>query len=88
MSNLPYDINNATSIHHTSGRRTAKAWPALSPFDGLWRMSDRTEAVDAGRLIAATAEAARLSVPHVDKDSDLIAGVAGQPVERLAHTEG
>ena len=35
-------------------------------------------------LIAATAEAARLTVLHVDKDFDLIAGVTGQPVERLA----
>lgn len=35
-------------------------------------------------LIAATAEEARLTVLHVDKDFDLIAGVTGQPVERLA----
>ena len=35
-------------------------------------------------LIAATAEAARLTVLHVDKDFDLIAEVTGQPVERLA----
>ena len=35
-------------------------------------------------LIAATAEAAKLTVLHVDKDFDLIAGVTGQPVERLA----
>ena len=35
-------------------------------------------------LIAATAEAARLTVRHIDKDFDLIAGVTGQPVERLA----
>lgn len=35
-------------------------------------------------LIAATAEAAKLAVLHVDKDFDLIARVTGQPVERLA----
>ena len=35
-------------------------------------------------LIAATAEAARLTVLHVDKDFDLIAEITGQPVERLA----
>jgi predicted nucleic acid-binding protein len=35
-------------------------------------------------LVAATAELARLTVLHVDKDFDLIAGVTGQPVERLA----
>ncbi|MDE0163057.1 MAG: PIN domain nuclease [Acidimicrobiaceae bacterium] len=35
-------------------------------------------------LVAATAEAASLTVLHVDKDFDLIAGVTGQPVERLA----
>ena len=35
-------------------------------------------------LIAATAEEARLTVLHVDKDFELIAGVTGQPVERLA----
>lgn len=34
-------------------------------------------------LIAATAEAAGLSVLHVDKDYELIAEVTGQPVERL-----
>lgn len=39
-------------------------------------------------LIAATAEVSRLTVLHVDKDFDLIAGVTGQPVERLAHTGG
>jgi predicted nucleic acid-binding protein len=35
-------------------------------------------------LTAATAEVARLTVLHVDKDFELIAGVTGQPVERLA----
>lgn len=34
-------------------------------------------------LIAATAEAAQLTVLHVDKDYELIAEVTGQPVERL-----
>lgn len=34
-------------------------------------------------LIAATAELSGLSVLHIDKDFDLIAGVTGQPVERL-----
>ena len=35
-------------------------------------------------LVAATAELARLSVVHLDKDFDLIADVTGQPTERLA----
>ena len=35
-------------------------------------------------LIAATAELADLTVLHVDKDSDLIAEITGQSVERLA----
>ena len=34
-------------------------------------------------LVAAAAEQARLTVLHVDSDFDLIAGVTGQPVERL-----
>ena len=34
-------------------------------------------------LIAATAELARLTVLHVDKDFDLIAAITDQPVERL-----
>jgi predicted nucleic acid-binding protein len=34
-------------------------------------------------LIAATAETARLTVLHHDKDFELIAEVTGQPVERL-----
>lgn len=34
-------------------------------------------------LVAATAELADLTVLHVDKDFELIAGVTGQPVERL-----
>ena len=34
-------------------------------------------------FVAATAEAAGLTVLHVDKDFDLIAEVTGQPVERL-----
>jgi predicted nucleic acid-binding protein len=35
-------------------------------------------------LIAATAELAGLTVLHIDRDFDLIAGVTGQAVERLA----
>jgi predicted nucleic acid-binding protein len=34
-------------------------------------------------LIAATAELARLTVLHVDKNFELIAEITGQPVERL-----
>ncbi len=34
-------------------------------------------------LIAAAAELAQLTVLHIDKDYDLIAGITGQPVERL-----
>jgi len=34
-------------------------------------------------LIAATAELAGLAVLHMDKDFDLIAGISGQPAERL-----
>lgn len=34
-------------------------------------------------LVAATAELADLTVLHVDKDFDLIAGLTSQPVERL-----
>jgi predicted nucleic acid-binding protein len=35
-------------------------------------------------LVAATAELARLSVLHVDRDFELIAEVTDQPIERLA----
>ncbi len=35
-------------------------------------------------LIAAAAELVQLTVLHVDKDYDLIAGITGQPVERLS----
>lgn len=35
-------------------------------------------------LLAAAAEHANLTLLHVDKDFELIAGVTGQPVERLA----
>jgi predicted nucleic acid-binding protein len=34
-------------------------------------------------LIAATGELTGLTILHVDKDFDLIAGITGQPVERL-----
>lgn len=34
--------------------------------------------------MAATAELAGLTVLHVDKDFELIAGITGQPTERLA----
>lgn len=34
-------------------------------------------------LIAATAEAARLVVLHVDRDFELIAAITNQPIERL-----
>jgi hypothetical protein len=34
-------------------------------------------------IIAATAELTRLTVLHLDKDFDAIAGITGQPVERL-----
>ena len=34
-------------------------------------------------LLAATAELAELTVLHLDKDFELIAGITGQPVERL-----
>lgn len=36
-------------------------------------------------LIAATAEVARLTVLHLDRDFELIADITGQPVERLRH---
>jgi predicted nucleic acid-binding protein len=35
-------------------------------------------------LVAAAAELAQLTVLHIDKDYDLIAGITGQPVERLS----
>ncbi|HHU11391.1 MAG TPA: PIN domain nuclease [Intrasporangiaceae bacterium] len=35
-------------------------------------------------LVAATADIAQLTVLHVDKNFDLIAGLTGQPTERLA----
>lgn len=35
-------------------------------------------------LVAATAELAGLTVLHVDKGFELIAGLTGQPVQRLA----
>lgn len=35
-------------------------------------------------LIAAAAELAQLTVLHIDQDYDLIAGITGQPVERLS----
>ena len=34
-------------------------------------------------IIAAVAELAGLTVLHLDKDFDLIAGITGQPMERL-----
>jgi len=34
-------------------------------------------------IIAATAELAGLTVLHVDKDFEVIAGITGQPLERL-----
>jgi predicted nucleic acid-binding protein len=34
-------------------------------------------------IIAATAELAGLTLLHLDKDFDLIAGITGQPLERL-----
>jgi predicted nucleic acid-binding protein len=34
-------------------------------------------------IIAATAELTGLVVLHVDKDFEIIAGITGQPVERL-----
>jgi predicted nucleic acid-binding protein len=34
-------------------------------------------------IIAATAELAGLALLHQDKDFEIIAGITGQPVERL-----
>ena len=34
-------------------------------------------------IIAATAEFAGLTVLHLDKDFEIIAGITGQPLERL-----
>ncbi|MEP6815046.1 MAG: PIN domain nuclease [Marmoricola sp.] len=71
---------------------------ALMPVESLTPQIERralaVQAVLAGRgehrapsvsdlLIAATAEMAGLTVLHVDKDFDLIAGVTGQDVELL-----
>lgn len=39
--------------------------------------------IDSDLLIAAAAGLAGLTVLHVDKDCDLIAGITGQPAERL-----
>jgi predicted nucleic acid-binding protein len=37
-----------------------------------------------GRMIAATAELAGLTVLHLDQDFEIIADITGQPVERLS----
>jgi len=34
-------------------------------------------------IIAATAELAGLTIPHADKDYEIIAKITGQPLERL-----
>ncbi len=34
-------------------------------------------------IIAATAELAGLTILHLDKDFEIIAGITGQPLERL-----
>ena len=39
-------------------------------------------------MVAATAELSGLVVLHFDKDFDLIGEVTGQPVERLAVSDG
>jgi len=41
-----------------------------------------------GLIVAATAELAGLIVLHFDKDFDLSREVTGQPVERLAVSDG
>ncbi len=77
---------------------TAKPPLASLPVEYLTpRIEDRAVAVqlalaDLGQhrapsipdlLIAATAEAAGLTVLHLDKDFEIIAEVTGQPIERL-----
>lgn len=37
-------------------------------------------------IIAATAEFAGLTILHIDKDFEIIAGITGQPIERLETT--
>ena len=86
---------------HELRQSTARPPLASMPVEYLTpRIEDRAVAVqltlaDLGRhrapsipdlLIAATAEAAGLTVLHVDKDFELIAEITGQPVERLAGT--
>ncbi|MBO0886909.1 MAG: hypothetical protein J2O38_05885, partial [Acidimicrobiales bacterium] len=48
-----------------------------------WQPSPKLSPIFPDLLIAATAELAQLVVLHHDKDSELIAEVAGRPIERL-----
>jgi hypothetical protein len=58
----------------TTNRRHRHRWE----MQALRQLGDG----DVDRALAA-AELAQLTVLHIDKDYDLIAGITGQPVERL-----
>ena len=89
-----YSARSADDLRTSAERPPLSAMPVeyLTPA-----MEDRAVQVQAGLatrgqhraasipdlLVAATAELAKLTVLHVDKDFDLIADFTGQPVERL-----
>jgi predicted nucleic acid-binding protein len=89
-----YSARTATDLRDAGSRAPLGSMPVeyLTPV-----MEDRAMAVQASLaerglhraasipdlLVAAAAEVAHLTLLHVDKDFDLIAGVTGQAVERL-----
>lgn len=73
---------------HVPARRQRYLTPAIEDRAGeiLTLLTDRGQHRAASvpdLIIAATAELARLTVLHLDKDFDVIAGITGQPIERL-----
>jgi predicted nucleic acid-binding protein len=94
-----YSARSAAELEAGTTRPPLAAMPVehLTP-----RIEDRAVAVQAmlaGRghhraasipdlLVAATAELAGLTVLHVDKDFELVAGVTGQATERLSTPTG
>ena len=89
-----YSARSATDLRDLAGQPPLSAMPVeyLTPAIENRAVEVQTLLADRGQhrapsipdlIIAATAELNGLTVLHVDKDYEIIAGLTGQPVEKL-----
>jgi len=74
----PAAVRHAGGVPQSGDRRPVRRVQLLLAGQGQHRAPSIPDVI-----IAAAAELAGLTVLHLDKDFELIAGITGQPTERL-----